>query len=81
MDVLCQKHPTTLSPAPSALLPRDSLSEFEDVEVTASHMLLVTHWIQGGAGPGGCDAGYWREYNFTLWWICMMQLLLWLDDY
>ena len=26
-----------------------------------SHVLLVAHRIQGGAGPGGCDAGHWKD--------------------
>ena len=34
---------------------------FEDVEITGSHLLFVAHCIQGGAGPGGCDASHWRD--------------------
>ena len=29
---------------------------FEDVEITGSHIICIAHLIQGGAGPGGCDA-------------------------
>jgi len=61
MDVLRQKHPAPSTPALTALLPCDSLPEFEDVEATGSHVLLVAHRIQGGAGPGGCDAGHWKD--------------------
>ena len=61
MDVLCQKHPEPSTLVPAALLPCDALPQFEDVEVTRSHVLVVAHCIQGGAGPGGCDAGHWKD--------------------
>ena len=61
MDVLHQKHPAPLAPVPAALLSCDPLPQLEDVEVTGSHVLLATHCIQGGAGPGGCDAGHWKD--------------------
>ena len=64
MDVLCQKHPST--PGASSLVPCDDLPLFEDVEITGSHLLFVAHRIQGGAGPGDCDAGHWRMYYFSL---------------
>ena len=61
MDVLRQKHPEPSTPVPAALLPCDTLPQFEDVEVTGSHVLVVAHRIQGGAGPGGCDVGHWKD--------------------
>ena len=42
-------------------MPCDVLPLFENVEITGSHLLFVAHRIQGGAGPGGCDAGHWRD--------------------
>ena len=38
--------------------PCDTLPQFEDVGVTRSHVLVVVHHIQGGASPGGCNAGH-----------------------
>ena len=32
------------------------LPQFEEVEITIWHVLLSAHWIQGCAGPDGCDA-------------------------
>ena len=61
LDVLRRKHPNTHPPKGSSLLPCDALPLFEDVEITGSHILFVGHRIQGGAGPGGCDAGHWRD--------------------
>ena len=61
MDVLRQKHPVPSTPVLAALLPYDTLPQFEDVEVTGSHVLVVAHRIQGDAGPGGCDAGHWKD--------------------
>ena len=61
MDVLHQKHPKPSTPVPAALLPYDTLLQFEDVEVTGSHVLVVAHHIQGGACPGGCNAGHWKD--------------------
>ena len=61
MDVLRQKHPRAQPPGASSLVPCDDLPLFEDVEITGSHLLSVAHRIQGGAGPGGCDAGHWRD--------------------
>ena len=34
---------------------------WEDVELTGRHILLSARRIQGGAGPGGCDACHWRD--------------------
>ena len=34
------------------------LPVFEDVEITGCHILQSARRIQGGAGPGGCDACY-----------------------
>ena len=64
MDVLRRKHPSAHPPKGSSLLPCDTLPLFEDVEITGSHILFAGHRIQGGAGPGGCDAGHWRDVLF-----------------
>ena len=61
LDVLRQKHPSARPPKASSLVPCDVLPLFENVEITGSHLLFVTHRIQGGAGPGGCDADHWRD--------------------
>ena len=61
LDVLRQKHPSARPPKASSLVPCDVLPLFEDVEITGSHLLFVAHRIQGGAEPGGCDAGHWRD--------------------
>ena len=39
----------------------DDLPYLEDVEVTGSHVQSMAHQLQGGAGPGGCDATHWRD--------------------
>ena len=61
LDVLRQKHPSARPPKASSLVPCDVLPLFEDVKITGSHLLFVAHHIQGDAGPGGCDAGHWRD--------------------
>jgi len=61
LDVLHQKHPSAQPPKASSLVPWATLPLFEDVEITGSHLLFVAHHIQGGAGPGGCDAGHWKD--------------------
>ena len=43
------------------MVPCDDLPLFEDVDITGSHLIFVAHCIQRGAGPGGCDAGHWRD--------------------
>ena len=59
--VLCQKHPDPTIPSKSALLTCRELPKFEDIEVTGNHVLHVAHMIQGGGGPGGCDANHWQD--------------------
>ena len=56
LNALQQKHPAPSPPSPSSLLIFDHLPSLEDVELTGSHILLSARRIQGGAGPGGCDA-------------------------
>ena len=48
-------------PLKSALIPCSELPMFEDVEITGSHIICVARSIQGGAGPGGCDAIQWQD--------------------
>ena len=38
-----------------------NLPQFEDLDVTGTHVQSVARRIQGGAGPGGCDASQWRD--------------------
>ena len=61
LDVLRQKHPSPHPPVSDCLLQRDQLPLFEDVEITGTHILHSARRIQGGAGPGGCDACHWRD--------------------
>jgi len=56
LNTLQQKHPAPSPPSPSSLLRFDHLPLLEDVEFTGSYTLLSAQRIQGGAGPGGCDA-------------------------
>ena len=43
------------------LIHQEQLPLFEDVEITGTHILYSARRIQGGAGPGGCDACHWRD--------------------
>ena len=54
MDILHQKHPAAPTPKAFAF----ALPLLEDVEITGSHIVFVVHRVQGGAWPGGCDAGH-----------------------
>ena len=38
----------------------DNLPCMEEVEIAGSHIQSVVGQLQGGAGPGGCDASDWR---------------------
>ena len=60
-DALLHKHPEPCVPPASVLPCCDALLLFEDVEVCAAHIQAVACRIQGGAGPGGCDAAHWRD--------------------
>ena len=59
-DALLCKHPKPCVP-PVFVLPVVMPSLFFDVEVCAAHVQAVVCRIHGGAGPGGCDAAYWRD--------------------
>ena len=59
LDVLRQKHPDP--PVPATFLHCDVLPQLEEVEITGCHVLLSARRIQGGAGPGGCDASHWQD--------------------
>ena len=61
MDALHQKHPAPCPPDSTSLLRSDSLPQLKDVEVTGGHILYAAQRIQGGAGPGGCDACHWHD--------------------
>ena len=61
LDVLRLKHPDPSIPPASILPSFDNLPYLEDVEVTGAHIQSVACHLQGGAGPGGCDASHWRD--------------------
>ena len=56
MEILCKKYHDPHPPVSASLVHRDQLPLFEDIEL---HILHSAHKIQGGAGPGGCDACHW----------------------
>ena len=60
-DILCNKHPEPVIPDKSSLLECETLPIFEEVEINGGHVLKVSRMIQGGAGPGGCDASHWQD--------------------
>jgi len=60
-DALGLKHPDPCVPPYYALPSMDNLPFLEDSEIIASHILSVAHQLQGGAGPGGCDALFWHD--------------------
>ena len=55
------KHPSSPSPCVSTLLSPDNLPYIEEVKVTGMHIYNVAHAVQGGDGPGGCDASHWQD--------------------
>ena len=57
LEALGLKHP---DPCAWILPSSNNLPLFEDSEITGSHILSIAHWLQGGGGPGGCDASHWR---------------------
>ena len=59
LDVLRLKHPDPCIPVSASFLCCDVLPQ---VEITSYHVLLSAHRIQGGAGPGGCDACHWQDF-------------------
>ena len=61
LEALQQKHPNPVIPSKLALLPCTELPRFEEVEITGGHVLRIAQLIQGGAGPGGCDACHWQD--------------------
>ena len=61
LDVLCWKHPDPHPPVPATFLHCDVLPQLEEVEITGCHVLLSVRQIQGGVGPGGCDACHWQD--------------------
>ena len=61
LDMLRRKHPDPHSPVKATFLHCDVLPQLEEVEITGCHVLLSARRIQGGAGPGGCDACHWQD--------------------
>ena len=64
LDVLGLKHPDPCAPPDWVLPSMDNLPYFEDSEITGSHILSIAHQLQGGVGPGGCDASHCRDVLF-----------------
>ena len=60
-EILHQKHPDPQLPSRSALLSCDNLPSFEEVEISSGHIMHVAHSMQGGVGPGGCDAVHGQD--------------------
>ena len=60
-DTLLLKHLKPHIPPVFALPCCDTLPLFEDVKVSGAHVQAVVCRIQGGAGPGGCDAPHWCD--------------------
>ena len=61
LDVLKSKHPNPRPPHTFSLLDADELPHLEDIEITGAIIHKVVFGIQGGAGPGGADAGHWHD--------------------
>ena len=61
LEVLGLKYPDPSTPPDWVLPSMENLLYFEDSEITGSHILSIAHQLQGGAGPGGCDALHWRD--------------------
>ena len=61
LDAMGLKHLDPCAP-PNWILPAmGNLLLSEDSEITRSHILSIAHQLQGGAGPGGCDASHWID--------------------
>ena len=56
LEALNLKHPDPCTPPDWVLPSMDKLPFLEDSEITGSHILTIAHQLQGGAGPGRCDA-------------------------
>ena len=61
LEALGLKHPDPSTPPDWVLPSMDNQPYFKDLEITGSHILSIAHQLQGGAGPGGCDASHWRD--------------------
>ena len=61
LEALSLKHPDSCVPPDWILPSRNILPLCEDFEINGSHILSIAHQLQGGAGPGGCDASNWRD--------------------
>uniref|UniRef100_A0A1X7U8J9 Reverse transcriptase domain-containing protein n=1 Tax=Amphimedon queenslandica TaxID=400682 RepID=A0A1X7U8J9_AMPQE len=61
VEVLKSKHPDPQPPHTLSLLIVDEIPHFEDIEITGAVIHKVFFGIQGGAGPGGTDAGHWHD--------------------
>jgi hypothetical protein len=61
LEVLRNKHPDPQVPSSKFFLQQDTLPAFSDLDVTGAHIHFIASRIQGGAGPGGCDANMWHD--------------------
>ena len=52
LEALGLKHPDPCTPPDWVLPSMDNLPYFEDSEIAESHILSITHQLQGGTGPG-----------------------------
>ena len=61
LEALNLKHPDPCTPPDCILTSMDKLPFLEDSEITESHILTIAHQLQGGTGPGGCNASHWQD--------------------
>ena len=61
LKILHQKHPNPRLPSRSAPFSCDDLPSFEEVEISSCHIMHVARSMQGGSGPGGCEAVHWQD--------------------
>jgi len=66
LEALGLKHPDPCTHPDWVLSSIDKIPFFEDSEITGSHILSIAHQLQGGAGPGGCDASHWRDVLLSM---------------
>ena len=61
LEAMGLKHPDPCAPPDWIWPAMDYLPLLEDSEITGYHILSIEYQLQGGAGPGGCDALHWRD--------------------
>ena len=58
VEVLRSKHPDSHPPYSLSLLAVDKFPHFDEPEITGDLIHKTVFGIQGGTGPGGCDASH-----------------------